>query len=141
MAANGPVSVRYQGVVMKSFYGHVLIGVLGLMYFCSSGVILPAANVVNPLMLQDASLGLNGTLLGMGFSLFVLFQGLSAPVIGALIARMGARFTLSLIHIFCRQDRGRPGEHAGRTAQAVLRERQPHHHRGHAAHQLSLIHI
>ena len=75
MAANGPVSVRYQGVVMKSFYGHVLIGVLGLMYFCSSGVILPAANVVNPLMLQDASLGLNGTLLGMGFSLFVLFQG------------------------------------------------------------------
>ena len=51
MAANGPVSVRYQGVVMKSFYGHVLIGVLGLMYFCSSGVILPAANVVNPLML------------------------------------------------------------------------------------------
>ena len=66
MAANGPVSVRYQGVVMKSFYGHVLIGVLGLMYFCSSGVILPAANVVNPLMLQDASLGLNGTLLGTG---------------------------------------------------------------------------
>ena len=96
MAANGPVSVRYQGVVMKSFYGHVLIGVLGLMYFCSSGVILPAANVVNPLMLQDASLGLNGTLLGMGFSLFVLFQGLSAPVIGALIARMGARFTMTI---------------------------------------------
>lgn len=96
MAANRPVSVRYQGVVMKSFYGHVLIGVLGLMYFCSSGVILPAANVVNPLMLQDASLGLNGTLLGMGFSLFVLFQGLSAPVIGALIARMGARFTMTI---------------------------------------------
>ena len=66
------------------------------MYFCSSGVILPAANVVNPLMLQDASLGLNGTLLGMGFSLFVLFQGLSAPVIGALIARMGARFTMTI---------------------------------------------
>ena len=33
MAANGPVSVRYPGVVMKSFYGHVLIGVLGRMYF------------------------------------------------------------------------------------------------------------
>ena len=32
----------------------------------------------------------------MGFSLFVLFQGLSAPVIGALIARMGARFTMTI---------------------------------------------
>lgn len=80
----------------KPFYGNRLIGVLGFMYFCSSGVILPAANVINPLMLEDASMGLTGTLLGMGFSLFVLFQGLSAPVIGAVIDRIGARLTMVL---------------------------------------------
>lgn len=80
----------------KPFYGNRLIGILGFMYFCSSGVILPAANVINPLMLEDASMGLTGTLLGMGFSLFVLFQGLSAPVIGALIDRIGARLTMAI---------------------------------------------
>lgn len=42
----------------KPFYGNRLIGILGFMYFCSSGVILPAANVINPLMLEDASMGL-----------------------------------------------------------------------------------
>lgn len=78
----------------KPFYGTCLIGVLGFMYFCSSGVILPAANVINPLMLEDPSMELTGTLLGMGFSIFVLFQGLSAPVIGAVIDRIGARFTM-----------------------------------------------
>lgn len=80
----------------KPFYGNRLIGILGFMYFCSSGVILPAANVINPLMLEDASMGLTGTLLGMGFSLFVLFQGLSAPVIGAVIDRIGARLTMAI---------------------------------------------
>lgn len=75
----------------KMFYGYPLIAALGVMYFCSSGAILPAANVINPLMLEDQSMGLNGTLLGAGFSLFVLFQGISAPIIGSIIERKGAR--------------------------------------------------
>lgn len=78
------------------FYGYALIVVLGFLYFCSSGIILASATIINPLMLQDASLGMNATMLGTGFSLFVLVQGLSAPLIGALISRCGARFSMTL---------------------------------------------
>lgn len=80
----------------KPFYGRKLIFILGLVYFCSSGFILPAANIINPIMLQDPSMGLNGTLLGIGFSLFILFQGISAPLIGGLVARKGVRFSMVL---------------------------------------------
>ncbi|MEG0758169.1 MAG: MFS transporter [Raoultibacter sp.] len=78
----------------KPFYGRKLILILGLVYFCSSGFILPAANIINPIMLQDPSMGLNGTLLGIGFSLFILFQGISAPLVGGLVARKGVRFSM-----------------------------------------------
>ncbi|MEG1827127.1 MAG: MFS transporter [Gordonibacter sp.] len=80
----------------KAFYGYPLIVVLGFMYFCSSGIVLPTATLVNPLMLQDASLGMNATILGTGFSVFVLVQGLSAPLVGALISRKGARFCMTM---------------------------------------------
>ncbi|WP_139653672.1 MFS transporter [Raoultibacter phocaeensis] len=80
----------------KLFYGYVLIVVLGFMYFCSSGIVLPTATIVNPLMLEDQSLGMNATILGTGFSLFVLVQGISAPLVGALISRKGARFSMTL---------------------------------------------
>ena len=50
----------------KLFYGYILIPVLGFMYFCSSGIVLPTATIVNPLMLQDAALGMNATMLGTG---------------------------------------------------------------------------
>ena len=78
------------------FYGYVLVVVLGFLYFCSSGIILASATIINPLMLQDVSLGMNATMLGTGFSLFVLVQGLSAPLVGALISRKGARFSMTL---------------------------------------------
>ena len=64
----------------KPFYGNRLIGILGFMYFCSSGVILPAANVINPLMLEDASMGLTGTLLGMGFLSSSSSRGCQRPL-------------------------------------------------------------
>lgn len=79
---------------MKKFYGYKLIVILGFLYFCSSGIVLTTATIVNPLMLQDESLGMNATMLGTGFSLFVLVQGLSAPLIGGLISRKGARFSM-----------------------------------------------
>lgn len=80
----------------RIFYGYPMIVVLGLMYFCSSGLILPAANVLNPLMLADESMGLTATVLGAGFSVFVLFQGFSAPLAGAVISRKGVRFTMTV---------------------------------------------
>lgn len=54
------------------FYGYALVVILGFLYFCSSGIILATATIVNPLMLQDEALGMNATMLGTGFSLFVL---------------------------------------------------------------------
>lgn len=78
----------------RLFYGYPMIVILGLMYFCSSGLILPAANILNPLMLADGSVGLTATMLGAGFSVFVLFQGFAAPLAGAVISRKGVRFTM-----------------------------------------------
>lgn len=93
-AGTEAVASRQGAKPKKVFYGYVLIVVLGFMYFCSSGIVLPTATIVNPLMLQDESLGMNATILGTGFSLFVLVQGLSAPLVGGLIARKGARFSM-----------------------------------------------
>ena len=78
------------------FYGYALVVVLGFLYFCSSGIVLATATIVNPLMLQDEALGMNATMLGTGFSLFVLVQGISAPLVGALISKCGARFSMTL---------------------------------------------
>lgn len=78
------------------FYGYALVAILGFLYFCSSGIILATATIVNPLMLQDEALGMNATMLGTGFSLFVLVQGISAPLVGALISKFGARFSMTL---------------------------------------------
>lgn len=63
----------------KSFFGWPLAIVLGLMYFMSSGFVLATAQIVNPMMLQDPSMGLTGTVLGAGFSLFVLMQDCRRP--------------------------------------------------------------
>lgn len=80
----------------KSFFGWPLAIVLGLMYFMSSGFVLATAQIVNPMMLQDPSMGLTGTVLGAGFSLFVLMQGLPSPIVGQLVAKKGAKFTMAL---------------------------------------------
>lgn len=45
------------------FYGYALVVILGFLYFCSSGIILATATIVNPLMLQDEVLGMNATML------------------------------------------------------------------------------
>lgn len=80
----------------KSFFGWPLVVVLGLMYFMSSGFVLATAQIVNPMMLQDPSMGLTGTVLGAGFSLFVLMQGLPSPLVGQLVAKKGAKFTMAV---------------------------------------------
>ena len=80
----------------KKFFGWPLTVVLGIMYFCSSGFVLATAQIVNPMMLQDPSMGLTGTVLGAGFSLFVLMQGLPSPLVGQLVAKKGAKFTMAI---------------------------------------------
>ena len=78
----------------KSFYGWKLAVVLGIIYFCSSAFVLAAAQIVNPMMFKSGEIQMDATMLGMGFTLFVLCQGIPTPLLGQLIAKKGARFTM-----------------------------------------------
>lgn len=78
----------------KLYYGWMLAALLGFSYFCTSGAALSGGQLINPQMLSDESMGMTGTWLGLGFSAFVLFQGLGAAFVGWLISKIGARATL-----------------------------------------------
>ncbi len=78
----------------RVFYGWPLSVVLGILYFCSSGSVLSSAQLINPMMLNDASMMMNATMLGTGFSAFVLVQGLGAPVAGWCGSKLGAKATM-----------------------------------------------
>ena len=77
----------------KNFYGWILLVAIGIMFLCSSGFILVGASVVNPLMMADSSMNMNATLMGLGFTLFVLCQGIPAPLIGQFITKYGQKKT------------------------------------------------
>lgn len=78
----------------KLFYGWPLVVVLGIMYFLSSGFIMATAQMVNPVMMAD--IGLSATMLGLGFTVFVLCSGIPAPIVGQCIAKLGSRLTIAL---------------------------------------------
>ena len=77
----------------KNFYGWILLVAIGIMFLCSGGFILVGASVVNPLMMADSSMNMNATLMGLGFTLFVLCQGIPAPLIGQFITKYGQKKT------------------------------------------------
>lgn len=77
----------------KTFNGWILLVAIGIMFLCSSGFILVGASVVNPLMMADSSMNMNATLMGLGFTLFVLCQGIPAPLIGQFITKYGQKKT------------------------------------------------
>ncbi|MDR0514995.1 MAG: MFS transporter [Coriobacteriaceae bacterium] len=80
----------------KAFYGWKLAVIVGFVYLCSGDAVLPTATIVNPMMMADSQVSLSGTVIGAGFSLFVLMQGIPGPFIGHLIERKGARFAMVL---------------------------------------------
>lgn len=77
-----------------SFYGWKLAVVLGIIYFCSSSFVLAAAQIVNPMMYQSGEMQMDATMLGFGFTIFVICQGVPTPLIGQLIAKIGAKRTM-----------------------------------------------
>lgn len=76
----------------KFFYGWVVAVVCGLLYMLSSGSILSAAQLVNPGMM--AATGMAPTMMGLGFTVFVLFQSFGAPFTGFLVSKIGAKLTM-----------------------------------------------
>lgn len=78
----------------EMYYGWPLIVILGLLYFLTSGFILATAQMVNPVMMKD--IGLSATMLGLGFTVFVLCSAIPAPLVGQLVAKIGSRNTIAL---------------------------------------------
>ncbi len=77
----------------KSFaYGWFLAILCGLFYFMSSGFVVSSAQIINPAMMED--IGINATILGLGFTIFVWFQGLPSPLVGMLIDKIGTRWSI-----------------------------------------------
>ena len=78
------------------FYGWVVVGACGLVYALLGSFGLSASQIAIPVMVTDPDIMMDRALVGVGFSVFILFQGLLAPVIGLLVERRGARATLIL---------------------------------------------
>lgn len=76
----------------KFFYGWVVAVICGFMYMLSSGSILSAAQLINPQMMVET--GMAPTIMGLGFTVFVLFQSFGAPFTGWLVKKIGAKMTM-----------------------------------------------
>lgn len=81
----------YNMTANKEFYGWKLLVVVGLLFFCSSSFIMLTCSLIAPLMLKDTALGMTGKTLGLGFTVFILCQGLPAPLIGQFIGKYGQK--------------------------------------------------
>lgn len=76
------------------FYGWFLVTVLSCIVGINFGFCYTGASVTNASM--AAEMNLSRSMLGLGFTAFVLMVGCSAPVSARLVNRYGARFTLAL---------------------------------------------
>jgi MFS family permease len=74
------------------FYGWKLVGVFFAVYFFNVSFPYYGGVVINSFM--SADLGLDRSTLGLGFSLFAVALGLSSPLVGVLVTRIGSRKTL-----------------------------------------------
>lgn len=76
------------------FYGWFLVSILACIVGINFGFCYTGASVTNASM--AAEMGLSRSMLGLGFTAFVLMVGFSAPVSARLVNRHGPRFTLAL---------------------------------------------
>jgi len=76
----------------KKFYGWKLVAVFFAVYFLNGTFPYYGGVVINSFM--SAEMGLNRSTLGLGFSIFTVAFGLSSPLVGSLVTRIGARKTL-----------------------------------------------
>ena len=65
-----------------------------VIYFLNVGFPMYGGQTVNTFMSDEMQF--NRTILGLGFSLFNLFQGLPGPLIGYTIQKKGARFSMAI---------------------------------------------
>lgn len=78
----------------RRFYGWTIVSSLWIIYFLNVGFPMYGGQTVNTFMADE--MGFNRTILGTGFALFNLFQGLPGPLIGHTIQKKGSRFCLAI---------------------------------------------
>ena len=78
----------------RRFYGWTIVASLWVIYFLNVGFPMYGGQTVNTFMSDEMQF--NRTILGLGFSLFNLFQGLPGPLIGYTIQKKGARFCMAI---------------------------------------------
>jgi MFS family permease len=76
----------------EKFYGWKLVAVFFAVYFLNGTFPYYGGVVINSFM--SAEMGLDRSTLGLGFSIFTVAFGLSSPLVGSLVTRIGARKTL-----------------------------------------------
>ena len=78
----------------QPFYGWKLVGFFFMIYFFNASFPYYGGTIINAFMAED--LGMDRSTLGLGFSVYVLALGLSGPLIGILINKIGIRASLVL---------------------------------------------
>lgn len=80
----------------KGFYGWKIVVVCGLLYAFLATLGLSASQIAVSAMALDPDVAMDRTMIGLGFTVFVLMQGLPGPLIGQLIAKKGAKFAYTI---------------------------------------------
>ncbi|ABB32478.1 membrane protein, putative [Geobacter metallireducens GS-15] len=75
------------------FYGWTLVGMFFGIYFLNATFPYVGASVINSYMAE--SIGITKSIVGLGFSLFVLSSALSGPLVAYCVNKKGIRFTLA----------------------------------------------
>jgi len=80
----------------KKFYGWTMVFATAVLYSLLGSFGLAASQIVIPVMAVDPAVSMNRSLLGLGFTVFILMQGLPGPLIGQLVAKKGAKYAFML---------------------------------------------
>jgi MFS family permease len=85
----------------KKFFGWRVAVAIAVAYALLGNFGLAAAQLAIPAMALDPAVTMNRSMLGLGFTVFILMQGLPGPLIGKFIAQYGAKkaFILSALLI------------------------------------------
>ena len=75
----------------QSFIGWRIVVATALLYALLGNFGLAAAQLAIPAMALDPTVSMNRSMIGLGFTVFILMQGLPGPLIGKFIAKYGAR--------------------------------------------------
>ena len=76
----------------RKFFGWQVLAALWVVVLVNMGFTSYGAGVINALMAKD--LNLDRAVLGLGFTMYLLFMGFAAPLVAWLIKRFGARMTI-----------------------------------------------